>query len=193
MPAANSTRAPSFSGKTKDILDFFDDFEQQAESCGLTAAEKCNVVTRYLDRKTQTLWKGTDRWKDGKWDNFKASVLEDYPTPIKLIDSRFEIWNESLLSKGRETLTLLPSSLITTKNFNLLLYPLLALSATDCDRYFWEGLHKNVRWAVLRRIESTDTTYNRSKPIDMDIIIEAARYILSDDVFEKDQNNPVAM
>src|SRR5271168_5231893 len=60
-------------------------------------------------------------------------------------------------------------------------------------RYFWEGLHKNARRAVLRQIEATDTTYDRSKPIDMDIVTEAARYILSDDVFEKDQNNPVAM
>src|ERR1700678_479149 len=68
-----------------------------------------------------------------------------------------------------------------------------ALSATDRDWYFWEGLHKSARRAVLRRIEATDTTYDQSKPINMDIVTEAARYILSDDVFEKDRNNPVAM
>jgi hypothetical protein len=84
MPAANSARAPLFSGKTKDILDFFDDFEQQVESCGLTAAEKCSVITQYLNRKPQTLLKSADGWKDGKWDKFKTSVLEDYPDANKI-------------------------------------------------------------------------------------------------------------
>ena len=78
IPAANAPRAPSFSGKTKNILEFFNDFKQQAESCGLTAAEKCTVVIFYLDRKTQTLWKNAEGWKDGKWEEFKSSVLEEY-------------------------------------------------------------------------------------------------------------------
>ena len=46
---------------------------------------------------------------------------------------------------------------------------------------------------MLRQIEATDTTYDWGKPIDIDIVTNAARYILSDDVFEKDRNNAVAM
>jgi hypothetical protein len=37
MPAANTAWAPLFSGKTKDLLKFFDNFKQQVESCALTA------------------------------------------------------------------------------------------------------------------------------------------------------------
>ena len=67
MPAANTARVPLFSGKMRDVLDFFEEFEQQAESCGLTPVEKCLVIIRYLgDRKTQNLWKNADGWKDGK-------------------------------------------------------------------------------------------------------------------------------
>ena len=56
MPAANATQAPLFSGKMRDVLDFFEGFEQQAESCGLTPAEKCSVIIQYLgDGKTQNL------------------------------------------------------------------------------------------------------------------------------------------
>ena len=63
----------------------------------------------------------------------------------------------------------------------------------DRDRYFWEGLHRNVQRVILRHIESTNIAYNQSKPIDMDIVTRAAKYVFSDDVFEKDWNNPVAM
>ena len=67
MPAANAAQAPLFSGKIRDVLDFFEEFKQQAESCGLTAAEKCSVIVQYLgDRKTQNLWKNAVGWKDRK-------------------------------------------------------------------------------------------------------------------------------
>ena len=72
-----------FSGKTKDILDFLDDFEQQVESCGLTDAKKCSMVVHYLDKKMQTLWKNAEGWKDGKWEEFKKSMLEEYPNADK--------------------------------------------------------------------------------------------------------------
>ena len=69
-----------FSGKTKDVLVFFEDFEQQVESCGLTPAEKCSVIIRYLgDRRTQNLWRNAVGWKDGKWEEFKVAVLDKYP------------------------------------------------------------------------------------------------------------------
>ena len=80
MPAANAAQAPLFSWKMKDVLEFFKEFEQQAESCGLTPAEKCSVIVWYLgDRKTQNLWKNAVGWKDGKWEEFKVAVLDEYP------------------------------------------------------------------------------------------------------------------
>src|SRR5882757_1082276 len=67
------------------------------------------------------------------------------------------------------------------------------LSETDRDRYFWEGLHKNTRRSILRRIENTDSDFDRSKPISIDVVTKAAKYIFSDEVFERDRNDPVAM
>ena len=79
MPAANAAQAPLFSGRMKDILDFFEDIKQQATSCRLTRPEKCSVITCYLsDKKTQNLWKNDNGWKDSKWDEFKTSILEEY-------------------------------------------------------------------------------------------------------------------
>ena len=67
------------------------------------------------------------------------------------------------------------------------------LSALDRDRYFWEGLHKDAKRSILRCIENTDKDYDRSKPIDMDDITLAARYIFLDDTFERNCNDLVAM
>ena len=196
MPAANAARAPLFSGKTKDILEFFDDFEQQAESCGLTAAEKCNIVTRYLDRKTQTLWKNANGWKDGEWDEFKNSVLEEYPDADKANRLTLRDLERIVVKQKKRDIDTITEFFDYHQKFRSVALSLLdskALSATDRDRYFWEGLHKSTRRVILRRIESTDTAYDRSKPIKMDDVTKAARYIFSDDVFEKDRNNPVAM
>ena len=196
MPAANAARAPLFSGKTKDILEFFDDFEQQAESCGLTAAEKWNIVTRYLDRKTQTLWKNASGWRDGKWDEFKNSVLEEYPDADKANRLTLRDLERIVVKQKKRDIDTITEFFDYHRKFRSVALSLLnskALSATDRDRYFWEGLHKSTRRVILRRIESTDTAYDRSKPIEMDNVTKAARYIFSDDVFEKDRNNPVAM
>ena len=44
MPGRTSKDAPSFSGRPKDLLDFFAQFEDLADSCGLTSQEKCRTV-----------------------------------------------------------------------------------------------------------------------------------------------------
>ena len=68
-----------------------------------------------------------------------------------------------------------------------------ALSASDRDRYFWEGLHKDAKCSILQHIENTDKDYDCSKPIDMDNVTLAARYIFLNDTFERNCNDPVAM
>jgi len=44
MPGAGSKEAPSFSGRAGDLLDFFTQFEDLANSCGLTSKEQCHAV-----------------------------------------------------------------------------------------------------------------------------------------------------
>ena len=153
MPAANASRAPLFSGKTKDILDFLDDFEQQAKSCGLTDAEKCSVVVRYLDKKTQTLWKNAEGWKDGKWEEFKTSVLEEYPDADKANRFTLRDLERIVVKQRKKDIDTVSEFFEYHRKFRSVALSLLAnkaLSNMDRDRYFWEGLHKNARRAILR-------------------------------------------
>ena len=56
MPGRTSKDALSFSGRAKDLRDFFMQFEDLAESCGLTSTEKCRAVLQYVDSDTKELW-----------------------------------------------------------------------------------------------------------------------------------------
>src|SRR5882757_8318348 len=167
MPAAPATRAPLFSGKMKDILDFFDDFEQQAEACGLTTAEKCSVVIRYLDRKTQRLWKNVDGWTDGKWGDFKTAVLAEYPDADRANRLTIRDLERIVVKQRKKEIDTLADFFDYHRKFRSIAPSLLvskALSPADRDRYFWEGLHKAARRSILRRIENTDSNFDRSKP-----------------------------
>ena len=178
-------------------LGFFEEFEQQAESCGLTFAEKCSVIIWYLgDRKTQNLWKNADGWKDGKWEEFKVAVLDEYLDADKA--DRLTLWDlEKIVVKQRKKdidtiadffdyhckFCSITISLLTNK----------ALMPSDHDCYFWEGLHKDVKCSILHHIKDTIKDYDCSKPIEMDDVTLAAKYIFLDNTFKRNCNDPVAM
>ena len=197
MPAANAARAPLFSGKMRDVLNFFEEFEQQAEFCGLTPAEKCSVIILYLgDRKTQDLWKNADGWKDGKWEKFKVAVLDEYLDADKA--DRLTLWDlEKIVVKQRkkdiDTITDFFNYYHKFYSITVSLLANKALSPSDRDHYFWEGLHKDAKCSILCHIENTIKGYDHSKPIKMDNVMLAAKYIFSDDTFERNCNNLVAM
>ena len=68
-----------------------------------------------------------------------------------------------------------------------------ALLPSNRDHYFWEGLHKDAKCSILRHIKNTTKDYDHSKPIEMDDVMLAAKYIFSDDTFKRNCNDPVAM
>ena len=152
MPAANAARAPLFSGHTKDILEFFDNFEQQATSCGLTSSEKCSIVTCYLsEKKTQNLWKNANGWKDGKWDEFKTSILEEYPDADKADRLTLHDLERIVIKHRKIDIDTVAEFFDYHRKFCSVAISLLtnkALLNSDRDHYFWQGLHKNVQKAV---------------------------------------------
>ena len=146
MPAASASQVPLFSGKMKDIWDFLDDFEQQAESCGLTDVENCSMVIRYLDKKTQTLWKNAEGWKNGKWEEFKKSVLKDYPNTNKANRFTLRDLEQIIVKQRKKDIDTVTEFFEYHQRFHSIALSLLAnkaLSNVDRDQYFWEGLHRN--------------------------------------------------
>ena len=194
MPVANTARAPLFSGKMRDV---FKEFEQQAESCGLTPAEKCSVIVQYLgNRKTQNLWKNAVGWKDGKWEEFKVAVLDKYLDADKADRLTLHDLERIVVKQRKKDIDTIADFFDYHHKFCSIAISLLAskaLSTSDHDCYFWEGLHKDAKHSILQCIKNTIKDYNLLKPINMDDVTLAARYIFSDDIFKRNCNNPVAM
>lgn len=60
------------------------------------------------------------------------------------------------------------------------------------DQYFWQGLPRSARRAIDRHLELTDANYTRSEAPDFEKVLEAGRFVFSDDAFNADLNEPIA-
>ena len=79
MPGRTSKDAPSFSGHAKDLCDFFTQFEDLTDSCGLTTTEKCRAVLCYVDSDTRELWASFPEFETADYDDFKTRIIDEYP------------------------------------------------------------------------------------------------------------------
>jgi hypothetical protein len=78
MPGANSSKAPTFNGETSELLEFFKLFEDTADACALTSAEKCKTIVRYMDLQTKRFWVTLMGYKSKDFALFKANILAQY-------------------------------------------------------------------------------------------------------------------
>ena len=165
--------------KNKGCLDIF---EQQAESCGLTPAEKCSVIVWYLgDKKTQDLWKNAVGCKDGKWKEFKVAVLDEYLNAARADRLTFQDLEKIVVRQRKKDIDTIANFFNYHCKFCSVAISLLtskALLTLDCDCYFWEGLHKDVKYLILQHIKNTIKDYDHSKPINIDEVTRAAKCFL---------------
>ncbi|THV04530.1 hypothetical protein K435DRAFT_835349 [Dendrothele bispora CBS 962.96] len=57
MPTPGLLKAPSFSGDTADLKEFFEDFEELTKECELGEEEKVRGVVKYADKEVRKFWK----------------------------------------------------------------------------------------------------------------------------------------
>ena len=79
MPGCISKDAPSISGHVKNLQDFFMQFEDLADSCGLTSAEKCHAVLQYINSNTKELWASFPGFEKSDFDILKTRIIDEYP------------------------------------------------------------------------------------------------------------------
>jgi hypothetical protein len=79
IPAPTSNKAPSFNGEMSELLDFFELFEDLAQACGLTSADQCKLIVRYVEPSTKHFWVTLTGYESREFTVFKDSILEQYP------------------------------------------------------------------------------------------------------------------
>jgi len=100
MPTPTSNRAPSFSRETSDLLDFFELFEDLVQACGLTDAEQCKLLVRYVDQATKCFWVTLAGYESKKFTTLKASILEQYPGAEKVLHYTIRDLERAILSSA---------------------------------------------------------------------------------------------
>ncbi|KII92437.1 hypothetical protein PLICRDRAFT_134037, partial [Plicaturopsis crispa FD-325 SS-3] len=189
MPAPGTNKAPSFKGEAAKLLEFFEFFEDLVSTAGLTDEEKCRQLVRYADADTKHFWVTLEGYDTHDYALLKKTIFDFYPNSTKgkkytvshletllVRQAEFEITSETeLLQYYREfrpiAVWLEARAFITTREKN---------------RYFWQGLHPATRRAITRRLEVSESAWDRKEPLDIDKVVKAGRFVFSDDAFDSE-------
>ncbi|KAG2752540.1 hypothetical protein P692DRAFT_20846673 [Suillus brevipes Sb2] len=193
MHGTNSSKAPSFNGESSELLEFFELFEDLADTCSLTHAEKCKMIVRYVDLQTKHFWVTLMGYNSKDFDVLKTSILAQYPGAAKgqcytIRDLPVE---RIMISNANNDISTEMELLQYYRQFHWLIANNKILTR-ECDRYFWQGLPPTTRGAIDRRLELINPTYSRMEATDFEEVLKAGRFIFSDDTFDADLNEPIA-
>ena len=156
MPPPRSSRAPLFTGTVGDsIQDFVVEYEEYADSCGLTDRQKTETIIRYLSREIRDFWKSHNNYLTGNWRELKRELLTFYNGS----SGRKRYSEEKLREFARRTSKLRMRNEDEVNHyywqFMLLSKPLLdshRLTTEAHNKIFWRGFHKKDRAAMTPRL-----------------------------------------
>ena len=194
MPAPTSTKALTFNGKTSELFEYFEYFEDLAGACSLSVANKCKMIIRYVDKPTKHFWVTLAGYKSHDYDVFKKSILGQYPGTEKGIKYTWCNLELVVAMLSNDDISMEMELLQYYRKFRPITVWLVAnkkISTHEQDRYFWQGLPTSVRRAIDRWLELKNSNYTHEEPMDYEEVLTAGRFILSDDAFDADLNDPI--
>lgn len=195
MPGPGSSKAPSFKGETADLLEFLELFEDLATSCALTDTEKCKMVVRYVDQDTKRFWVTLGGYASKDYAVLKTNILAQYPGASMGVHYTIRDLERIVLNTADSDISTETELLHYYRQFRPVAVWLEAnskISARERDWYFWQGLPQSARRAIDRRLELKETNYTRNEATDFEKVLEAGRFVFSDDAFDADLNEPIA-
>ncbi|KAG2050771.1 hypothetical protein BDR06DRAFT_891073 [Suillus hirtellus] len=83
MPRANSCKVPSFNSETLELLEFFKQFKDMANSYSLTGTEKCKTITHYVENLMKHFWVTLTVYESKDYNALKANILDQYSGAAK--------------------------------------------------------------------------------------------------------------
>lgn len=153
MPRPSSNKAPTFSGETSELLEFFEYFEDLADACSLTDTDKCKLLVQYVDLSTKYFWvtlKGYDK-KD--FNELKMNILAQCPgaekgTRYTIQDLKCIVINN--VDSNISTETKLLQYYHQFRPVAVWLVTNNKITAHERNHYFWQRLPLPARKAIDR-------------------------------------------
>jgi len=197
MPGAGSKEAPSFSGCAGDLLDFFTQFEDLANSCGLTIREQCRTVLRYIDSAMKRLWISLPEYDAADYKAFKARVINEYPGTEKGMQYTYRNLERIVLTHADLDISTETELMEFSRQFRPVATWLVKnnkISERERDKLFWQGLPRHIRHAISLQLQLEDPKkFDHTEHPNFEKVIRAGRVVLANDQFDVDKNDPVTL
>ena len=196
MPGTGSTKAPTLTGSSSNLLEFFKEFERLARSCGVSDQDKCWLVLRYVDTTTKRFWVTLPGYEAQDYDLFKEEIFKKYPGSVKGVRYTYQDLERVVIAAAELSISTEAELLQYYRQFSPIVIYLMKqgkLSMCKRDMWFWEGLPVEACQAISCHLElQNPQTFSHSDPIDYDDDLEAGQFIFSDEAFDVDVYNPVS-
>jgi hypothetical protein len=179
MPPPRARDAPYFSEHVDcRISDFLKEYEDLADSNGLSRRQKVETVIRYVTSSHRNFWMLTEGYATGDWDAFCRALKRTYVD----VSSRGKYNRDKLGDYTRQTCRYRMRDeediLQYFRQFAILSKPLIearALTESERDRAFWFGFHPQDRDILHTRLRATHTNHVEGTPFDYEDVFDAAK------------------
>jgi len=183
MPPARSSRAPHFAGTNSESLsDFLREYENLADSLGLSEEEKVDTILCYVPRALQSLWSELRGYLVKDWDELRDTLEALYPDiTIRHTRQNLETFQE-LSAKCR--LHNEGDLLNYHRNFLTIASPLFSnheITLKDFLSSFLNGFHRSHQRRIRQRLEMVYLHQPPHDPYPIEGVLEAARHYLNSD------------
>jgi hypothetical protein len=185
MPTPQSKLAPYFTGDIKEpISKFLQEYEELADSNGLTSRQKVETVVRYINPTECDLWQSLPGYICHDWDNLCDNLCEEYINPT--LQGRYS--KQKLLDFASCTTQILMADeqavLKYYQAFNKLSKPLLdssRITQGKHDATFWCSFHPEDCKALHEHLIAKQPDKPRGQAFDYKDILKITRAIFSGD------------
>jgi hypothetical protein len=185
MPTRSDRSAPNFSGNQPEELErYFTDLESLFDLHQVADnQDRKKAAIRYLDIRTESLWKTTEAWIDPNktYDEFRTEIFKLYPGAsgdrtytIQDLDmvvghyARIGIISSTDLGEYYRRFLLISRYLITRNR----------MSTHEQSRTFFRGLQPSLEARVRQRLQQKFVDHFPDDPYDLQAVYEAASYVL---------------
>jgi hypothetical protein len=185
MPSVRSKLAPHFSGEIEyPVEDFLREYEELADECGLTDAQKVEMVIRYVDHSERHIWTSLLGYINCNWDDMREELAHEYVDPST--ENRFS--KQKLVDftdkYARRPMTSETDVINYHRKFNNLAKILVTsgrITRGERNAIFWRGFHPDDQQSLRERLIAKQPNRPRGRAFELKDILETARAVFSGD------------
>ncbi|TFK18100.1 hypothetical protein FA15DRAFT_603930, partial [Coprinopsis marcescibilis] len=192
MPAYGARGAPKFTGKGRQLEEFWERFEELAVACNVDEKERAALALRYVKKsRDKDLWKGMknykwvvlgdfEKWKDavnGAYTDGEKKQEYTYSDLMRYVEECWDInisKEQDFMNYYRKFVSISQGLLSNGK-----------IVEEQANRFFWQGLHRKTWKTIKKRLEVMDKDREANAIPSIEDALKAGQYVYSEKSFKR--------